>query len=152
MTNQDSSPAAWAQGRYQMWLIIYLGATWLLHFSKSAKSSSVDLFGMRITDKLLLGIAPGITVILLLGLLGAAVASKGARAGWAEYVSSLWPSVPSSLIQGLIILAALASTFTVGLTMTPKYKGNMVFVFTTYCLISAVLQAWAGWQWYSKKK
>ena len=143
---------AQAQGRYQMWLVIYLSATWLLHLSKSVKSSSVDLFGMRISDKLLLGIAPGITVILLLGVLGAIVASRGTRSGWAEYVSSLWPAVPASLIHGLLILATLASTFTVGLTMTPKYKGNMVFVFTTYCLICAVLQAWAGWQWYSKKK
>ena len=89
MSNQDGSAAARAQGQYQLWLVIYLCMTWLLYLSKSAKASSVELFGMRISDKLWLGVAPGITTILLVGLLGAAIASRGVRAGWADYVSSL---------------------------------------------------------------
>ena len=36
--------------------------------------------------------------------------------------------------------------------MTQKFKGNMVFVFTTYCLVCTVLQGWGAWQWFSKKK
>ena len=152
MSNSDGSTAARAQGQYQMWLVIYLSATWLLYLSKSAKATSVEIFGMRFSEKFWLGLAPGVATILLLGMLGAAIASRGTRAGWADYVSSLWSAMPAALVHGLIILGALASTITVGLTMTPKFKGNMNFVFTTYCLVCTVLQGWGAWQWYSKKK
>lgn len=149
----DSASASRAAGYYQMWLVIFMSTTWLLHLSKAAKASKVALLGMSVSDKLLLGIVPGVSTILLLGLLGAVVAARGAgsQGGWTNYVSALWPGLAAKYIHGVVLLAVVASTFTVGMTLAQKFKGNAVFLFTAYCLACIVIQAFAGWKWFSKK-
>lgn len=163
-----------AQKHYLTFLLTILGFVWVSYWGKS-KSASASFFGMPLSDKSLLGVTPGISTILLLGLMGCMRALEPAlqrfsdawkKAGataelelevidnhrnWVDYLTYIWPSRFGSLIHGAVIAAVLASTLAVGLILIPEFKGYAAFLFASYCVLCLGAQSAASWKWIAER-
>jgi hypothetical protein len=163
-----------AQKHYLALLLALLGFVWVLYWNRSADSSA-SLLGMPLSDKSLLGVTPGLSTILLLGLIGswravhpalhllreawnsAGGATKleleaiDSQQNWADYTTFIWGGPFGYFIYAAVLLAVIASTFAVGLTLNPEFKGYSTFLFTTYCLLCLAVQAVASWKWIAER-
>lgn len=164
-----------AQKVYLSFLITVLAFVWICYWGKPEKATSVSLLGMPVTDRILLGVVPGISMILLLGLLGClrAVApalhrlqdawrSAGATTAldlpsidnhrnWVDYSAFLWSPVFGYIFYGLVLVASIASTLAVALILVPKFKGYDAFFFASYCFICLGAQLAANWRWIAER-
>ncbi len=163
-----------AQKYYLALLLTFLGFVWVFYWGKPA-ASSANFLGMPLSDTSLLGVAPGLSTILLLGLIGALRAVPPAlqlfreawkHAGgvaepeleeidnhqnWVDYLRFIWKIPFGDFLHAAVFLAAIASTFCVGLVLSPKFKGYAVFLFTSYCLFCLGVQAAASWKWIAER-
>lgn len=162
-----------AQKYYLAFLLTLLAFVWVCYWGKPEKVTSVSLFGMPVTDTILLGVAPGISTILLLGLMGCVRAVQPAlhrlqaawrtaggttaldlpsidnHRNWVDYSAALWSSLFGYIIYGLVLAASIASTLAVGLILVPKFKGYDAFFFASYCFVCLGAQLVASWSWIS---
>ncbi len=163
-----------AEKYYLAFLLALLAFVWVSYWGKP-KAGSASFFGMPLSDKSLLGVTPGISTILLLGLMGCMRAlepalqrfkdawkNAGATAeldlevidnhrNWVDYSTFLWSSRFGYLIQGTVVAAALTSTLGVGLILIPEFKGYAAFLFASYCLLCLAAQAAASWKWIAER-
>ncbi len=164
-----------AQKRYLFWLVALLSFVWIIYWG-GPKAFSASFFGVPISHKTLLGVTPGLFTILLLGLVGSFRAVQptlqrlntawkkgGASAeleldvidnhqNWVDFLKFIWSKPIDHFIQASLLLAGMASTFTIGLILAPKFKGYATLLFTTYCLFCLALQAAATWKWFTERK
>ncbi len=163
-----------AQKHYLALLLTLLGFVWVFYWGKPA-ASPANFLGMPLSDTSLLGVTPGLSTILLLGLIGSLRAAQPAlqllreawkyaggaaepeleeidnQQNWVDYLRFIWKTPFSDFLHAAVFLAAIASTFGVGLILSPKFKGYAVFLFTSYCLFCLVVQAAASWKWIAER-
>ncbi|MFQ5663774.1 MAG: hypothetical protein ACE5HL_08080 [Terriglobia bacterium] len=163
-----------AQKHYLALLLALLGIVWIPYWGGPA-AFSASFLGVPITHKSWLGMTPGLSTILLLGLVGSLRALQPAlqrfkeawtKAGttakldlevidqhqnWMDYLKNIWAGPFNHLLQGALLLAVMASTFAVGLILGPKMKGEAAFLFTTYSLFCLAAQAAASWKWLAER-
>jgi hypothetical protein len=163
-----------AQKYYLAFLLTLLAFVWVSYWGKP-KAGSASFFGMPLSDKSLLGVTPGISTILLLGLMGCMRAVELALqrfkdawkdAGatvelaleeidnhrtWVDYLTFIWSSRSGSFIHGAVVAAALISTLGVGLILIPEFKGYAAFLFASYCLLCLAVQGAASWKWMAER-
>ena len=163
-----------AQKYYLAFLLALLAFVWVSYWGKP-KAGSVSFFGISLSDNSLLGVTPGISTILLLGLMGCLRAvelalqrfreawkNAGATAeldlevidnhrNWVDYSTFIWSTLVGYLVHAVVLAAALTSTLAVGLILIPKFKGYDAFFFATYCLLCLAAQAAASWKWIAQR-
>lgn len=171
-----------AQKYYLAILLALLAFVWVgqIGAGKSRASISVDTDAVSVpapksvpvSGRNLLEVTPGITTILLLGLVGclraaepalkrfhAAWAAAGGRIetvgleaidthrSWVDYMTFIWPQRYAFIVHAAVLVAALVSTLSVGLILVPDFKGYGAFLFASYCLACLVVQALAAGKW-----
>lgn len=163
-----------AQKHYLAFLLTLLAFVWVSYWGKP-KAGSASFFGMPLSDKSLLGVTPGISTILLLGLMGCMRAvepslrrfkeawkNAGATSeldlegidnhrSWVDYLTFIWSSRFGSFVHVSIVAAALISTVGVGLILIPEFKGYAAFLFASYCLLCLAAQGAASWKWMAER-
>ena len=163
-----------AQKYYLAFLLALLAFVWVSYWGKP-KAGSVSFFGMPLSDNTLLGVTPGISTILLLGLMGCLRAVEPAlqrfrhawmNAGgttelnlevidnhrnWVDYSTFIWSTLFGYFVYAAVLGAALTSTLAVGLILIPKFKGYDAFFFASYCLLCLAAQAAASWKWIAQR-
>lgn len=163
-----------AQKHYLALLLTLLGFVWVFYWGKSG-ASPASVFGLPISNKSLLGITPGLSTILLLGVVGSLRAAQPAlqlfreawknsgaatelkpeginnHQNWVDYLGFIWARPFGYLIHAGVLLAAMASTFAIGVILAPKFKGYSAFLFTAYCLLCLGVQAAATWKWIAER-
>lgn len=162
--------AVWRDHRnYLALLLALLGFVWASYLGRPA-GASANLFGMPIVDKILLGVTPGLSTILLLGLVGSFHATQPAlelfkqawsNAGgateldielikghesWVDYLGFIWKRPVGHLVRGATLLLVVGSTLAFGLILTPKFKGYSAFLIASYCIFCLAVQAAASWK------
>lgn len=163
-----------AQKHYLLLLMVLLGFVWISYWGAPANYSA-SFFGVPFSYRSLLGITPGLSTILLMGLIGSLRAVRpaaqllteawknaGAEAelklevidnhqNWIDYLKFIWARPFDHLVQAAVLLAAMASTFAIGLMLGPKFKGYTAVLFTAYCLFCLVVQVAASWKWLAER-
>ena len=164
-----------AQKYYLAFLLTLLAFVWVCYCGKPEKAASVSLLGMPVTYTMLLGVAPGISTILLLGWMGCQRALQPAlhrlqvawrtagatsaldlpsidnHQNWVDYSAGLWSSLFGHIFYGLVLAASIASTLAVGLILVPEFKGYDAFFFASYCFICLGAQLAASWSWIAQR-
>jgi hypothetical protein len=164
-----------AQKYYLAFLLALLAFVWVCYWGKPEKAMSVSLLGMPVAYTILLGVAPGISTILLLGWMGCLRAVQPAlhrlqvawrtagatttldlpsidnHQNWVDYSAALWSSLFGHVFYGVILAASIASTLAVGLILVPKFKGYDAFFFASYSFLCLGAQLAASWSWIAER-
>lgn len=85
-----------AQKYYLAFLLTLLAFVWVCYWGKPEKVTSVNFLGMPVSETVLLGVAPGISTILLLGLIGCVRAVRPASPTPGRLADGRWRDSPRS--------------------------------------------------------
>lgn len=169
-----------SQKYYAAILLAFLVFVWVgqIGSGKPRAAISVDTDSVSVpksapvSGKNLLLVTPGISMILLLGLVGCLRAGEPAlirfqdawsaaggnreavglgaidtHRSWVDYMTFIWPQRYAFIVHAALLVATLVSTLSVGLILVPEFKGYGAFLVASYCLAALVLQAMAAGKW-----